>query len=177
MSGTPTAQTRARDARRSGKYPARPEPADLQRARTSGSQPAKPTDEKLTKRAATSISRLVLNPHRSVPSAAKKSATWFAPRRPSTFDSRPYSGVNVQVASRNAVPSQDAWFERLKSDEMEESTGPVRRSSGVRRTIELKERTGSDERGCQKPWSKIASRKLLAHAYCSATAESQIIDA
>lgn len=83
----------------------------------------------LTNLAATSISRLVLSPQSSVPRAAKNTATWLAPRRPSTLDSRPYKGVNVQVARRNAVPSQDAWFERSNSEEMEDRTA-LRRPEG-----------------------------------------------
>lgn len=54
----------------------------------------------LTKRAAMSISRLVDNPQQSVPIPAKKTAVWFAPRRPMTLERRPYRGVKVHIARR-----------------------------------------------------------------------------
>lgn len=62
---------------------------------------------------------LVDIPLPSVPIIVSSIATWFAPRRPRTLHKRPYRGVNVDVARRYPVASNDAWFADPKSEEME----------------------------------------------------------
>lgn len=57
---------------------------------------------------------LLERPHAAVPTAAKATAIWFAARRPITLQSRPYSGVNVQVASRYLAPHGNAERARGK---------------------------------------------------------------
>jgi len=86
-----------------------------------------------------SISMLFEKPHMSVPRPAKNTAVRLAPFRPKTLHRRPYNGVNVHVARRNLnkqlhegqtthititydVPSQLAWFDLLKSDDIDGNT-------------------------------------------------------
>jgi len=89
-----------------------------------------------------SISILSEHPHTTVPMAHRETASWFAPLRPRTLHKRPYNGVNVHVASRYlemkmlvvannltvhsyAVPSQLAWLDLLKSEDIDGSTAVV----------------------------------------------------
>lgn len=53
-----------------------------------------------TKRENISIFILFDSPHARIPTAAKKTAEWWAPRLPIALQRRPYSGVNVHVARR-----------------------------------------------------------------------------
>lgn len=80
------------------------------------------------------------SPQANVPSPAKTTAVWFAPLRPKTLLNRPYKGVNVHVASKYLkntiifhleakgvqlaydVPSQLAWFDFSKSEEIDDKT-------------------------------------------------------
>jgi hypothetical protein len=56
--------------------------------------------ERLTKRAAISISMLVDSPHIKVPTPANSTAVCWALLRPMTLHKRPYNGVKVAVAKR-----------------------------------------------------------------------------
>ena len=52
----------------------------------------------------------VEKPHAAVPKAAKRTAVWLAPRRPSTLHNRPYSGVKVLVASKYLSEAQSREY-------------------------------------------------------------------
>lgn len=88
---------------------------------------------------------LVESPQATVPTPVKSTASWAAPRLPSTFAKRPYNGVKVAVASRYLmfllsmrvgreglksydVPSQLAWWDFWNSEDIEGSTGRNRKN-------------------------------------------------